>query len=114
MSAGRKVLARPWRTGWFIVRYLWDLVRANAVVAWEIVTPAHGVRPGIVACPTRAQTDLELIVLANLISFTPGTLTLEVADDRSTVWVHALHIGSPDEVRAQVRRLEDRLLWVLR
>jgi multicomponent Na+:H+ antiporter subunit E len=114
VSAGRNVVLRPWRLAWFLAIYVWNLVRANAVVAWEIVTPTHTIRPGIVVCPTRARTDLELAMLANLISFTPGTLTLEVADDRSMVYVHALHIDTPDGVREDIRRLEDRLLWVLR
>jgi multicomponent Na+:H+ antiporter subunit E len=109
-----RVLGRPWRLVPFLVVYVWDLVRANAMVAWEIVTPRHYLRPGIVACPTGVETELELMSLANLISFTPGTLTLEVSEDRSVVYVHALHIASSDEVRARVRRLEERLLWLLR
>jgi multicomponent Na+:H+ antiporter subunit E len=109
-----RVLFRPWRLARFFVSYVWDLVRANALVGWEVLTPTHYARPGIVACPIRELTDVELVILSNLISFTPGTLTLEISDDRTTVYVHALHIGTPDDVRANVRRLEGRLLWVLR
>jgi multicomponent Na+:H+ antiporter subunit E len=109
-----RVLGRPWRLAPFLAMYVWDLICANATVAWEIVTPTHYLRPGIVACPTVVETEIELMSLANLISFTPGTLTLEVSEDRSTVYVHALHIASPGEVRTRVRRLEERLLWLLR
>jgi multicomponent Na+:H+ antiporter subunit E len=109
-----RALSRPWRLAWFVALYVADLARANAVVAWEVVTPSMSMRPGIVACPVRSATDAELTVLANLVSFTPGTLALEVAADRSVMYVHALHIGEPDDVRAAVRRLEDRLRWISR
>jgi multicomponent Na+:H+ antiporter subunit E len=109
-----RILARPWRLAWFLVRYVWDLVVANAIVAWEVVTPTHSIRPGIVRVPVTVRGELELTVLANLISFTPGTLTLEVDEERSLLYVHALHMDSPDQVREQVARLERRLLRVVR
>ena len=109
-----RVLLRPWRLVRFLLSYLWDLIRANALVAWEVMTPTHYARPGVVACPVRTRSDLEVVLLANLISFTPGTLMLEISEDRATVYVHALHIRTADDVRANVRRLEERLLWVLR
>ncbi|GIU97888.1 MAG: hypothetical protein KatS3mg013_1691 [Actinomycetota bacterium] len=114
MSPWIRVLTHPWRLVGFLALYLWDLARANAIVAWEVVTPTHYIRPGIVACPVRAETDAELTVLANLVSFTPGTLVVEVTEDRTTMYVHALHIREPDDVRASVRRLEDRLRWLRR
>jgi multicomponent Na+:H+ antiporter subunit E len=109
-----RIALRPWRVLVFLVLYLWDLILANAIVAWEIMTPNHQMSPGIVACPTRSRSDMEVMMLANLISFTPGTLTLEVSEDRSMIYVHALHISTPDGIRERVRRLEDRLLWVVR
>jgi multicomponent Na+:H+ antiporter subunit E len=98
----------------FSVLFLWELVLANTVVAWEVLTPRNYMRPGIVAVPIRARHDHEIAMLANLISLTPGTLTLEVAEDRSVLYVHSLHLLSPDHLRSRVSRLEDRLLWMLR
>lgn len=98
----------------FTFFFLWELAIANAVVAWEVVTPRHYMRPGIVECPIVSSRPMEISLLANLISLTPGTLTLEVADDRSALYVHAMHLVSPDHLRQRVRRLEERLLWVLR
>lgn len=99
---------------WFLAYYLWELVVANAVIAWEVMTPRHYMRPGIIRVPIRSRSDLEVTLLANLISFTPGTLSLEVADDRSALYVHALHLVSPQHLRTRLWRMEDRLLGVLR
>lgn len=114
MRAFRALLHRPWRLFWLIALYSWDLLIANAVVAWEVVTPRHYVRPGIVRVPLVATSDFEIALLANMVSFTPGTLTLEVTEDRTALYVHVLHMDSPEDVRRQVSRLEGRLLRVLR
>jgi multicomponent Na+:H+ antiporter subunit E len=108
-----RILLRPWRLAAFLVLYLWDLIVANAVVAWEVITPEHAITPGIVRVPVHLGSDLGMTILANLISFTPGTLTLEVDEERSLLYVHALHMRSPDAVRRRVARLERRLSWVV-
>ncbi len=114
MRVALRVALRPWRLAVLVVLYLWDLVAASAVVAWEIVTPTHYISPGIVRVPLRARTDLEIALLSNMLSFTPGTLTLGVERDHAAIWVHALHMRSPEHVRDQVARLEDRILGMLR
>ncbi|MDQ4130860.1 MAG: Na+/H+ antiporter subunit E [Actinomycetota bacterium] len=94
--------------------YLWNLVAGNALIAREVLTPSSGARPAIVRIPVRAHSDLEITMLANLISLTPGTLTLDVAEDRSAIFVHALHVSSAEDLRAHIGKLEDRLLRTLR
>jgi multicomponent Na+:H+ antiporter subunit E len=114
MKTVRRLARRPWRLAWLIGIYLWDLMAASAIVAWEVVTPLHGVRPGIVRVPLKARTDFEIALLSNMISFTPGTLTLGIESDHSAIYVHALHMHSPERVREDVGRLERRVLRVLR
>lgn len=101
------------RTLWFLAWFLWELALANAVVAWEVITPRYMMRPGIVACPYRGN-EIEATLLANLITFTPGTMTLAVDTERRLMYVHALHIRTPDALRESVRELEDRLFGVTR
>jgi multicomponent Na+:H+ antiporter subunit E len=114
MNVALRVALRPWRPAVLILIYVWDLVAASAVVAWEIVTPVHYVRPGIVRVPVKARSDFEIAMLSNMVSFTPGTLTLGVEKGRTAIYVHALHMKTPDDVREHVARLERRILWVVR
>jgi multicomponent Na+:H+ antiporter subunit E len=109
-----RVARRIVRLGWFVLWYLWELVKANAYVAWEVITPGTSIRPGIIACPIRARSELEITLLANLITMTPGTLTLDLSPDEHVLYVHGLHVRDPDHLRAQVWTLERRLLAVLR
>lgn len=65
--------------------------------------------------PIEAKTDLEITLLANLITLTPGTLTLDVAPDRKSLYVHAMFVDDPEQIRAEIKNgMERRLLEVMR
>ena len=76
--------------------FLKELFMANLKISWEIITPKLSMQPGVIAYPLMAQSDLEITILANLISLTPGTLSLEVSDDRKILYFHALYINGGD------------------
>ena len=98
---------RPLAAAWLAVYFLWKLLEANLVVAWEVVTPNNeSVNLGIVAVPLVADSDAVITLVANAITLTPGTLTLEVRRDPPTLYVHVLHLRSIDRVREDVRKLE--------
>ncbi len=82
------------------------LVMATALVAWEVATPQNRIKQGIVKVPMQARSSGVVTIVANMISLTPGTLTIEVLDDPMTLYVHVLHLRSLEEVRTEVRRLE--------
>lgn len=95
--------------------YITDVVRANLRVAYDVVTPTDHAKPGIVAVPLDARSDAEITLLSNLITMTPGSLAVDVADDRSVVYVHAMYVDDPDELRRQIKDdLERRVLELLR
>lgn len=109
-----RALVRAVRTLRFAGFFLRELVAANALVAWEVVTPSNRTSPAVVRVPLRCSSDTEIALFANLISLTPGTLSLETSADRSALYVHGLHVHSPERFRARLARLEDRLLGVTR
>jgi multicomponent Na+:H+ antiporter subunit E len=95
--------------------FLKELILANVRVAYEIVTPWKVSHPGVIGIPLDAETDLEITALANVITLTPGTLSLDVSDDRKTLFIHAMFIDDPDTLRKEIKEgLERRLLAVLR
>lgn len=99
----------------FIGFYLWDLVKSNAIIAYDVLTPTHYMKPGVIGIPLDAKTDLEITVLANLITMTPGTLSLDVSADRKTLYVHAMYIHDSDQLRADIKQnYERRVLELLR
>ncbi|NTU82561.1 MAG: Na+/H+ antiporter subunit E [Chloroflexales bacterium] len=92
-----------------------ELIAANLRVAYEVLTPALNMRPAVIAVPLDARTDLEITLLANMITLTPGTLSLDVSADRATLYVHAMYGEDPAAVRRAIKDgFERRLLEVLR
>ena len=89
------------------------LVKANLRVAWEVLTPKHHMRPAIIAIPLDAESDLQITILANFITLTPGTLSLDVSPDRKTLYVHAMYVDDVDAFRREIKeKLEQRVIEV--
>lgn len=102
-----RVAIRPWQAIRFVGVFLGALARASGEVAWEVVTPTSTISEGIVAVPLRTDSPGMMTLIANMVSLTPGTLTLEARQDPPTLYVHALHMHGVDEVRAGVHHFED-------
>jgi multicomponent Na+:H+ antiporter subunit E len=95
--------------------FIWELILANLRVAYDVVTPRHHMRPGVIGVPLAAHTDLEITVLSSMISLTPGTLSLDVSADRKTLYIHAMYIDDVEAVRRKIKDgFERRVLEVLR
>jgi multicomponent Na+:H+ antiporter subunit E len=95
--------------------FLWELLLANLRVAYDVLTPRHHLRPGVIAVPLDAERDHEITMLSNLLTLTPGTLSLDVSADRKVLYVHAMYIDDPEEVRRKIKEgFERRILEVLR
>ncbi|MCC5816533.1 MAG: Na+/H+ antiporter subunit E [Leptospira sp.] len=99
----------------FFFYFLYELVKANLEVAYDVITPKFYMKPGIISVPLDAKTDLEITLLANLITLTPGTLSLDVSEDRKFLFVHAMYITDRDEFIASIKNgFEKRLLELTR
>lgn len=95
--------------------FIKELIIANFRVAYDVLTPGYHMRPGILAVPLDAKTDLEITLLANLITLTPGTLSLDVSNDRRTLYIHAMYADDPEAVKHSIKHgFERRILEVLR
>ena len=91
----------------FAAWFLWKLVEASAIVAWEVATPRNRINEGVVAVPLVGASPTVTTIVANAITLTPGTMTLEVRHVRAPVlYVHVLHLREIEEVRAEVRHLQ--------
>ena len=99
----------------FLLFFLREVVVANLKVAAAVIAPAGRLRPAIVAVPLTLDRDAEIGLLANLITLTPGTLSLDVSPDRRTLYVHAMATRGPDHLRREVQQgFERRILEVFR
>jgi multicomponent Na+:H+ antiporter subunit E len=84
------------------VLFVYELVLSAWRVAILVVQPRMELKPGIFAYPLTVQKDFEITLLANLITLTPGTLTVEVSEDRRFLYVHALDCSDPEDARRSI------------
>ncbi len=91
----------------FSLFYLVALVRSNARVAWEVATPFQDdIDEAIVAIPLSVASPQAALLVANAVTFTPGTLAIELAGDPLTLYAHVLHFEGEAELRSEISRLE--------
>ncbi len=99
----------------FIIFYVWELILSNFRVLYDVLTPRHNMQPGIIAMPLDAKTDLEILAVANLLSMTPGSISMDVSADKKYLYIHVMYIDNIDELRRILKtRFEARVLEVLR
>lgn len=99
----------------FSLFFIKELIASSWRVAVDVMKPLPQMRPGVIGIPLDAETDLEITMLANVISLTPGTLSLDVSEDRKTLYIHAMYVVNPDDLRKEIKDgLEKRLLELLR
>lgn len=98
-----------------LIFFVIEMFIANVRVAWEVLTPRHNMTPGVIAVPLDARTNAEITLLCNLITLTPGSLSLDVSDDRRYLFIHAMYIDDADEEKRKIKDgFERRLLEVMR
>jgi multicomponent Na+:H+ antiporter subunit E len=83
---------------WYIVVFLVALVKANLDVAKRVITPSLPINPGIVKFKTKLKTNYSKMVLANSITLTPGTLSVDIVDD--TFYIHWIDVSTTDPEKA--------------
>ncbi|NQS99953.1 MAG: Na+/H+ antiporter subunit E [Candidatus Omnitrophica bacterium] len=87
---------------WYLPVFLWECIKANIDVAWRVVHPALPIKPGIVKVKTTLKSDTALTFLANSITLTPGTLTVDIDKDSGVLYVHWIDVQAKDVAHATV------------
>ena len=84
--------------------FLYELIVSAVRVAIVVLRPgmSKAVRPAIIAVPLTVTSDAEITLLANMITLTPGTLSVDVSADKSVLYVHALHMDDRDAMIADI------------
>lgn len=81
------------------------LVQSNVTLAWEVLTPTDYTKPGVLEVQLPPSSELVLTVIANSITLTPGTMTLGLRPETSTLVIHVLHLRDVASARAEIERL---------
>jgi len=91
-----------------LVFFHYELVTSSLEVAWDVLTPQHKAKPRLVEMPLDVRSDAEILLVTNLISLTPGTLSLDVSEDRRTLLVHAMFGDDPEALVRDLKQGMER------
>jgi multicomponent Na+:H+ antiporter subunit E len=80
-----------------------ELLIANVRVALDVLRPGMRIEPAVVAIPLDVTTDGEILLLSMLINITPGSVTIDLSDDRRTLYVHVMHMASAAATRQEIK-----------
>jgi multicomponent Na+:H+ antiporter subunit E len=83
---------------WYLLVFIMALINSNLDVARRVLTPSLPINPGIVKFKTKLTTNYSKMVLANSITLTPGTLTIDIVDD--TFYIHWIDVKTTDPEKA--------------
>ncbi|WP_341365704.1 Na+/H+ antiporter subunit E [Yoonia sp. BS5-3] len=101
---------RAWRVVRLIGFFLYDLCISSVRVAYDVLTPQDLSNPAILEMPLDVESDIEILLVTNLISLTPGTLSLDVTPDRKTLIVHAMFADDPQAVIDSLKSGMERMV----
>lgn len=102
-----KAIRRLWYFIVYIFRFSKELTLANYQVAKLVLSPRMPIRPGFISVPLEARTDFEITSFANSITLTPGTISVHIPDDHSSIVIHAIDVG--DDLDALRQATKDSL-----
>lgn len=94
---------RPVRVLRLVWVFLKELCLSSVRVARLTLRPQMTFQPAIIAMPLDLKKDAEIMLLANLISLTPGTLSVDVSTDKSTLYIHAMDVDDPAELCREIK-----------
>ncbi len=95
-------LVRAWRITSLILRFLKDLFVSAMRVAVLVLSPTRRYQPGFIAFKLTTDRNAEIALLANLITLTPGTLSVDVSDDKSTLFIHCMDVPDTEALKREI------------
>ncbi|MCB1214042.1 MAG: Na+/H+ antiporter subunit E [Deltaproteobacteria bacterium] len=112
---GPRYFSKLWSLLELSVFFFKELFSASFRVAYDVVTPTHHMKPAIIQYPLKAESGLEITLLANLISLTPGTLSLDVRPNQKLLFIHTMYLTKPEDLIKEIAEgFERRVIKLLR
>lgn len=98
--------------GFYVLSFSREVLVANLDVAYRVLAPGMPLEPQVILVPLRVETAVGITTIANSITITPGTVTLDHDPDENALYVHIIDGRNPDEVVDPIRQWEDYALQI--
>lgn len=102
VNGNSAALRRAWAAVDLVFFVMIDLFWSSLRVAWDVLTPGTSAKPRILCIPVEDLDEVGITVLANSLTLTPGTVTLEVSADQSRLYIHSMYAEDAERARQDV------------
>jgi len=93
----------------FFIYYLYNLVKSNLIIAYDILSPKSRINPAFIRVPLFIQSNIGLLLFSNLLSMTPGTLSIDIVENRKVLLVHVLYDKGIEQMQHEFQRLQKKI-----
>lgn len=97
---------------YYLPIFFWEMFKANLDVAWRVIHPKRPINPGIVKVKTNLKSETGITFLANSITLTPGTLSVEADPEKGYIYVHWIDVKTQDTEQA-TKKIVDKFEKIL-
>ena len=100
----------------FVLFFIWSVIKSNVRVAVDVASPRSidkKIKPGVIGLPLQLNSPVGITILANFITLTPGTLSLDVSDDHNVLYVHAMYLDDEHRQLAELKEIEQRIIALM-
>jgi multicomponent Na+:H+ antiporter subunit E len=98
--------------GLYLAVFIREVITANIDVAYRVLAPSMPIEPDVIAVPLRVESDAAITTIANSITLTPGTLTMDHDAETNTLYVHGIDCEDEEALLAPIRTWEDYALVI--
>lgn len=88
--------------------YMWELTVSNIQLAYESLRPTIKLRPSFLAIPLDVKSDDEILAFSNLLTFTPGAVSMDISDDKKNLYAHVIFSEDTEKIRKQIKYTIER------
>lgn len=104
-----KIIRKTYHFIVFMGFYLVKLISANIFIAWDILTPRMRTHPGIIEVEVNLASEFGILLLSNLVSMTPGTLSMDLDRERNKLLVHLLYMDKEEATKKEIDGIMRRI-----
>lgn len=97
----------------FILFYIFKLVQSNLFIAYDILTPKLRTSPDIIEVPIIIKSDLGLLLFSNLVSMTPGTLSIDMNKEKTILEIHVLYNKNKEKVLLEIENIQCKINYLI-
>lgn len=104
-----KIIEKIYHTIALVLFYFYKLITSNVYIAFDILTPRMRINPGFIDVPVFLKSNTGVLMFSNLVSMTPGTLSIDLNDDKTILRVHYLYNSINNSVLDEINQVQKKI-----